>query len=242
MNQFKDKTAIVTGASSGMGEAIARALAAEGAVVALAARRKDRLDAIVAEIAAAGGSAFAVPTDVTVEAQVEALFRTVMERRGKLDLVVASAGVPQATPIEQMSLAEWHAVIDANLTSCFLAGREALKIMKPQGRGRVIFIGSVAARSARPHAAAYVAAKAGLDGLNRALALDGRDHGVAVSVLHPGFTVTGFGPGADGGVGRNAMDPRNIARIVLMMASLPDEQNVLEVLTLPLGMPFLGRG
>ena len=242
MDQFKDKTAIVTGASSGMGEAIARALAVEGAVVALAARRKDRLDAIVAEIAAAGGSAFAVPTDVTVEAEVEALFRTVMHRQGRLDLVVASAGVPQATPIEQMSLAEWHAVMDANLTSCFLAGREALKIMKPQGRGRVIFIGSVAARSARPHAAAYVAAKAGLDGLNRALALDGRDHGVAVSVLHPGFTVTGFGPGADGGVGRNAMDPRNIARIILLMASLPDDQNVLEVLTLPLGMPFLGRG
>ena len=136
MDQFKDKTAIVTGASSGMGEAIARALAAEGAVVALAARRKDRLDAIVAEIAAAGGTAFAVPTDVTVEAQVEALFKTVIDRQGRLDLVVASAGVPQATPIEQMSLAEWHAVMDANLTSCFLAGREALKIMKPQGRGR----------------------------------------------------------------------------------------------------------
>ena len=143
---------------------------------------------------------------------------------------------------EAMSLAEWHAVMDANLTSCFLAGREAMKIMKPRGRGRVIFIGSVAARSPRPDAAAYVTAKYGLDGLTRALALDGRDNGVAVSVLHPGFTVTGFGPGADGGVGRNAMDPRNIARIVLLMASLPDEQNMLEVITLPLGMPFLGRG
>ena len=242
MDEFKGKVAIVTGSSSGMGEAIARALAAEGAVTVLAARRKDRLDAIVADIEAAGGTALAVPTDVTVEAEAEALFKAVMERFGRLDLVVGSAGVPQATPIEAMSLAEWHAVLDSNLTSCFLAGREALKIMKPAGRGRVIFIGSVAARSARPNAAAYVAAKHGLDGLTRALALDGRDFGVAVSVLHPGFTVTGFGPGADGGVGRNAMDPRNIAKIVLMMASLPDDQNVLEVLTLPLGMPFLGRG
>ena len=242
MDQFKDRVAIVTGSSSGMGEAIARALAAEGAKVVLAARRKPRLDAIVAEIEAAGGIAVGVPTDVTVEAEVEALFRSAIERYGKLDLVVGSAGVPQATRIEAMSLAEWHAVIDANLTSCFLAGREALKIMKPRGRGRVIFIGSVAARSPRPDAAAYVTAKYGLDGLTRALALDGRDHGVAVSVLHPGFTVTGFGPGADGGVGRNAMDPRNIARIVLLMASLPDEQNMLEVITLPLGMPFLGRG
>ena len=141
-----------------------------------------------------------------------------------------------------MRLAEWRAVLDANLTSAFLCGREAMKLMKPRGRGRIISIGSVAARSPRPDAAAYVAAKYGLDGLTRALALDGRDHGVAVSVLHPGFTVTGFGPGADGGVGKNAMDPNDIARIVVLMATLPDEQNLLEAITLPLGMPFLGRG
>ena len=242
MIDLKGRTAIVTGASSGMGASIARALAAEGVRVALAARRIERLDAVVDSIATAGGDVFAWPTDVTVEADVEALFRTAHERFGRLDLVVSCAGVPQATPIEQMSLAEWRMVLDTNLTSVFLCGREALKIMKPQGRGRVISIGSVAARSPRPDAAAYVAAKAGLDGLTRALALDGRDHGVAVSVLHPGFTVTGFGPGAEGRPGRMAMDPDDIAAIVVLMASLPDEQNLLEAITLPLGMPFLGRG
>jgi len=242
MIDLEGRSAIVTGASSGIGASIARALAAKGMNVALAARRRDRLEAIVAAIGAAKGDIFACPTDVTLEPDVEALFKAAHDRFGRVDLVVSCAGVPQATPIEQMSLAEWRSVLDANLTSAFLCGREALKIMKPQGRGRVISIGSIAARSPRPDAAAYVAAKAGLDGLTRALALDGRDHGVAVSVLHPGFTVTGFGPGAEGRPGRMAMDPDDIAAIVALMASLPDEQNLLEALTLPLGMPFLGRG
>jgi|WetSurMetagenome_2_1015567.scaffolds.fasta_scaffold147259_2 NAD(P)-dependent dehydrogenase (short-subunit alcohol dehydrogenase family) len=242
MIKLEGRVALVTGSSSGMGAEIAKALAAEGMRVAIAARRPDKLQAVADAIAEAGGEVLAHPADVTVEAEVEALFASVLERFGRIDLVVNSAGVPQATPVEKMSLAEWRAVLDANLTSAFLCGREAMKVMKPQGRGRIISIGSIAARSPRPDAAAYVAAKWGLDGLTRALALDGRDHGVAVSVLHPGFTVTGFGPGADGGVGRNAMDPRDIARILVLMASLPDEQNLLEAVTLPLGMPFLGRG
>ncbi len=160
-----------------------------------------------------------MPTDVVDEDQVVALFETAVDRFGRVDLLVNCAGVPQATPTEEMSLVEWRTVIDANLTSVFLCAREALKLMKPAGRGRIITIGSVAARMPRPDAVAYVAAKAGLDGLNRALALEGRDHGVACSLLHPGFTVTGFGPGADGGVGHNAMDPNEVARIVVLMAT-----------------------
>jgi NAD(P)-dependent dehydrogenase (short-subunit alcohol dehydrogenase family) len=242
MSQLKDRVVVVTGSSSGMGAAIARAFGAEGAKVVLAARRADRLQAVADGIEAAGGAALAAPTDVTDEAQVEALFARAAESCGKVDVLVHSAGVPQATKIEEMSLAEWNQVLGANLSSAFLCGREAYKRMKAQGRGRIIFIGSVAARSPRPDAAAYVAAKYGLDGLTRALALDGRDHGVAVSVLHPGFTVTGFGPGAGGSPGHMAMDPNDIARIVVLMASLPDTHNLLEAITLPLGMPFLGRG
>ena len=242
MIKLAGRTAIVTGSSSGMGEQIARALAAEGMRVILAARRAERLEAVAAEIEAAGGSAHVHATDCTQEAEVEALFRAADEALGDIDLLVNSIGAPQATPITEMSLEEWRRVIDANLTSVFLAGREALKRMKARGRGRIISIGSVAARSPRPQAAAYVAAKFGLDGLTRSMALEGRDHGVAVSVLHPGFTITGFGPDADGQPGRNAMDPRDIAQIVVLMASLPDEHNLLEALTLPLGMPFLGRG
>jgi len=242
MSRLSGRIAIVTGASSGIGAAVARAVAAEGASVVLAARRPAQLEKTAKEIEKAGGVVLPVPTDVTDEGQVVALFETAVDRFGRVDLLVNCAGAPQATPTEQMSLAEWRAVIDANLTSVFLCAREALKLMKPAGRGRIVTIGSVAARMPRPDAVAYVAAKAGLDGLNRALALEGRDFGVAVSLLHPGFTVTGFGPGADGGVGRGAMDPNEVARIVVLMATLPDEQNLLEAITLPLGMPFLGRG
>ena len=242
MSILQDRVAIVTGSSSGMGAAIAVALGAEGMKVALAARRPDRLQEVAEKVAATGAETFVRPTDVTSEPQVEALFAATVERFGRVDLLVHSAGVPQATPIEQMSLAEWDSVLAANLSSAFLCGREAFRRMKPQRRGRIIFIGSVAAKSPRPDAAAYVAAKHGLDGLTKSLALDGRDVGVAVSVLHPGYTVTGFGPGAGGEPGHMAMDARDIARIVVLMASLPDEQNLLEAVTLPLGMPFLGRG
>ncbi|HEX4097790.1 MAG TPA: SDR family oxidoreductase [Caulobacteraceae bacterium] len=242
MIKLEGRTAIVTGSSSGMGAEIARALAAEGMNVMLAARRADRLEQVAGEISAAGGTAVSHPADCAKEAEVEALFRAAVERFGHLDLLVNSTGVPQATPIDEMSLAEWQAVIDANLTSVFLASREAMKLMKTRGRGRIISIGSVASQSPRLHAAAYVTAKYGLDGLTRSLALEGRDHGVAASVLHPGYTVTGFGPGADGKPGRNAMDPRDVAQMVVLMASLPDETNMLEALALPLGMPFLGRG
>jgi NAD(P)-dependent dehydrogenase (short-subunit alcohol dehydrogenase family) len=242
MIKLEGRTAVVTGSSSGMGAEIAKALAAEGMKLVLAARRADRLQAVADEIAAQGGSALVHPADCSQEGEVEALFADAAARLGGVDLLVNSTGVPQATPIEEMSLQEWRAVIDANLTSVFLASREAMRLMKPRGRGRIISIGSVASQSPRLHAAAYVAAKYGLDGLTRALALEGRDHGVAASVLHPGYTVTGFGPGADGKPGRNAMDPRDIAQIVVLMASLPDEHNMLEALTLPLGMPFLGRG
>jgi len=242
MIKLGGRTAIVTGSSSGMGAEIAKALAAEGMIVMLAARRTERLEAIAGEIVAAGGKAFVHADDCTLEDEVETLFRAADERLGRIDLLVNSTGVPQATPIDQMSLDEWRTVIDANLTSVFLASREALKRMKAQGRGRIVSIGSVASQSPRLHAAAYVAAKYGLDGLTRSLALEGRDHGVAASVLHPGFTVTGFGPDADGKSGRNAMDPRDIAQIVVLMASMPDEHNLLEALVLPLGMPFLGRG
>ena len=242
MIKLEGRTAIVTGSSSGMGAEIAKALAAEGVKVMLAARRAERLEAVAQGIAAAGGTALVHPTDCTQEAEVETLFADADDRLGRIDLVVNSTGVPQATPVDEMSLAEWRTVLDANLTSVFLAGREAMKRMKAQGRGRIISIGSVASQSPRPNAAAYVAAKWGLDGLTRAMALEGRDHGVAVSVMHPGFTITGFGPDVTGKPGRNAMDPRDVAQIVVLMASLPDEHNLLEALALPLGMPFLGRG
>ena len=144
------------------------------------------------------------PTDVTVEAEVEGLFNARSTEGFGRWTWWSTAPRPRPPPIEQMRLAEWRGVLDANLTSVFLCaprGAEADEAPGPRAGSSRSALWRPRADQ-RPDAAAYVAAKAGLDGLTRALALDGRDHGVAVSVLHPGFTVTGFGPDADGKVGR----------------------------------------
>ena len=197
---MEGKVIIVTGAGSvgegwGNGKAAAALYAREGGRVLAVDRSIDAARQTQEIIRGEGGVCEVIAADVSKTADVKAIADAAMDHFGRVDVLVHSAGVPQATPVEDMSLAEWKSVLDANLSSAFLCGREAFRRMKGQGRGRIIFIGSVAARSPRPAAAAYVASKFGLDGLTRAMALEGRDHGVAVSVLHPGFTVTGFGPG-----------------------------------------------
>lgn len=236
-------TAIVSGASSGMGEAIAHALADQGVKLVIAARRKDRLAAVAGEINAKGkAQCLPVQADVTKEGDVANLFRKAQEHLGSLDLLVNVAGVAQATPIEDMSYDEWRTVLDASLTSVFLTGREAFRIMKAQKRGRIVSIGSVSAKMPRPGAVAYVSAKFGLDGMNRAMGLEGREHGITCTVIHPGFTATGFGPDAGMKPGRDSLDPADVARMVVFAASLPDDANWLDATIIPIGQPFLGRG
>ena len=237
------KTAIVSGASSGMGEAIAHALAEAGVKLVIAARRKDKLAAVAGEINAKGkGQALAVPADATSEADVANLFQKAHAHLGSLDLLVNVAGVAQATRIEDMSYDEWRTVLDASITSVFLTGREAFRIMKTQQRGRIISIGSISAKMPRMGAVAYVAAKFGLDGMNRAMGLEGREYGITCTVIHPGFTATGFGPDAGVKPGPESLDPRDVARLVLLAADLPDEANMLDSTIIPIGQPFLGRG
>lgn len=237
------KTAIVSGASSGIGEAIAHALAAQGMNIVIAARRKDKLAAVAGEINAQGkGKALPVAADVTKEADVANLFTTAHAHLGSLDLLVNVAGVAQATRIEDMSYDEWRTVLDASITSVFLTGREAFRIMKQQQRGRIISIGSVSAKMPRMGAVAYVAAKFGLDGMNRAMGLEGRDYGITCTVIHPGFVATGFGPDAGTEPSRDALDPKDVARLVVLAADMPDEANVLDSTIIPIGQPFLGRG
>ncbi len=243
MGQLDDKTAVVTGASTGIGAAIARAFAAEGASVVLASRNAERLEQVAAEIGAAGGSARVVPTDVTDEDQVVALFDHIRGALGRLDILVNNAGInaPQAT--DEMSLATWQRVVDTNLTGPFLCGREAMKLMKPQGGGRIINIGSVSAKVPRPNSAPYTATKFGLEGLTRSMALDGRAHGIAVSVLHPGNVFTAIWEGREEVAAREGViQPDDLARVVVAMAALPPDVNLLEGIILPVTMPFLGRG
>lgn len=242
MISIRDRVAIVTGASSGIGRAIALALAAEGAITVLAARSLGKLQELEAEITAAGGRALVVQTDVTDDEQVRTLFTTVRETYGRLDILVNNAGIADHTPTEQLTNERWHEVIAANLHSVFYCSRAALPLMQGQKRGRIINVGSLSAKVPRPHTAAYAASKFALEGLTRSMAIDGRPHGIAVSMVHPGSTVSSLVPGVTDKPRPATMMPLDVARVVLLMATLPDDVNLYEGTILPVEMPFLGRG
>ena len=178
---------LITGASSGIGEARAASFVGPGAKVVLAARRLARLEDLVRRMEAQSGDALAVAADVTDEHDVANLFSQALDRFGTVDVLINNAGIAGGSPAEALSLADWRHVIDPNLTSAFLCARAAFPIMKRQGHGRIINIGSISARVPRAASAAYTASKWGLDGLTRALAIDGCDHDIAVSILHPGW-------------------------------------------------------
>jgi NAD(P)-dependent dehydrogenase (short-subunit alcohol dehydrogenase family) len=246
MKQLQDRVAIVTGANSGIGRAIAEAFAAEGAKVVLAARRKEVLDEVAAGIKAKGGTALAVPTDVTKEPEVIALFKTALDAFGRVDILVNNAGVARRAD-RGSTLKTWQELLDVNLTAAFLCSREAVRTMKSRGGGRIINMASISSRAPRQHSAAYTTSKYALEGLTRSLTLDGRAYGVVASVIHPGVVATGFTPGAKPGPGKTPqdylMDPADVARIAVLMCSLPPEVNLFDATILPNQQPsFLGRG
>lgn len=243
MGQLQDRVAVVTGASTGIGRSIAVAFAREGAKVVLAARKPEALEALARDIGAAGGSALAVPADVTDEARVVALFRRVVEAYGRVDIAVNNAGVATGKPTDELTLETWRSVIDCNVTGAFLCSREAFRIMKRQGGGRILNIGSISAKVPRAHSAAYTTSKFALEGLTRSLAVDGRAHGISASVVQPGNVATPLWNGREQVMQREgAMDPDDLARIAVTMMALPADVNLYEAIVLPLKMPALGRG
>jgi NAD(P)-dependent dehydrogenase (short-subunit alcohol dehydrogenase family) len=243
MGQLQDRVAVVTGASTGIGRGIAVAFAREGAKVVLAARKPEPLAAVAREIEGSGGVALPVPTDVTDESQVLNLFQRTLDAYGRVDILVNNAGVATGKPTDELSLEAWRSVIDCNVTGAFLCAREAFRIMKRQGGGRILNIGSVSAKVPRPNSAAYTTSKYALEGLTRSLAVDGRAHGIAASVLQPGNVVTPLWQGREEVMEREgAMSPDDLARVAVTMMSLPPDLNVFEALILPLKMPMLGRG
>lgn len=240
---LKGKTTIVTGASTGIGKEIARAYARAGANTVLAARSKDKLEALAAEIQAEGGSALVVASDVTSEAQVEALFEKTLTSFGTVDILVNNAGIADHTATDVMTLDRWNEVLAINMTSAFLCSRAAFRLMKASGKGgRILNIGSISAKVPRNNTIAYTASKFAIEGMTRSLALDGREHGIAVSMLHPGSTVSDLVPGVTNQPRPNTMMPEDVARLALLMVTLPADVNLLESTILPVGMPFLGRG
>jgi len=240
---LQGKTAIITGASSGIGLAIATALAEVGANVVLAARSEADLSRLHGDLISRGLPSLPVATDITCEENVVGLFRRTVDYFGGLDLLINNAGVNVVSPTEDLALADWRRVLDTNVTGAFLCIREAFRHMKPRKRGRIISIGSVASQRPRPDSIAYTASKFALEGLTRSAALDGRAHGISVSALHPGNIDTALWSGDDKTIGKEGTMPAaEIARIVVLMAELPPDMNMLEATVIPLGMPFVGRG
>jgi NAD(P)-dependent dehydrogenase (short-subunit alcohol dehydrogenase family) len=243
MEALTGRVAIITGGNSGIGKAIAKAYAKGGAKVVLAARRAEQLKEVADQIKADGGNVLAVATDITKEPDVLALYDKIMKAHGRVDILVNNAGTATRESAEELPLSQWQKVIDVNLTGAFLCAREAFKIMKKQQQGRIINIGSVSAKVPRPNTIAYAASKFGLEGITRALALEGRPHGILVSILHPGNTVSSLGPAPQiGGNPEGRMEAEDLAQVAVLMATLPHEVNMLEALVLPRTMPFLGRG
>ena len=242
MSILQGRVAVITGASSGIGEACAIGFAEKGARVVLAARRAERLEALVARIEGLGGEALAVATDVTDEDAVANLFAQAMARFGQVDVLVNNAGIADSTAADDASLALWRKVIDTNLTSAFLCARSAIRIMKPQGRGRIINVGSISAKVPRADSPAYTASKWGLDGLTRALAIDCRAHNIAVSVFHPGIVATELGGAPSTKPAEMTARPEDAAGIIIHMANMPDHLNFYEALMVQNKIPFLGRG
>ncbi|WP_277773939.1 3-oxoacyl-[acyl-carrier-protein] reductase [Thermoleptolyngbya sichuanensis] len=185
------QVAIVTGASRGIGRAIALALAAEGAKVAVNyASSSGAADAVVAEIAGAGSEAIALQADVSKADQVDALFNAVMEKWGRVDVLVNNAGITRDTLLLRMKPEDWQAVIDLNLTGVFLCTRAASKIMLKQKSGRIINISSVVGLMGNPGQANYSAAKAGVIGFTKSVAKELAPRGITVNAIAPGFIAT----------------------------------------------------
>ena len=191
MNEHTDKrVAVVTGASRGIGEAIAMALAAQGRHVVLVARNETKLNEVKAAIESAGGSASVKTCDVSDGASVTAMIESVAEEFGRLDILVNNAGITRDTLLLRMSDAQWAEVIQTNLTSAFLACRAAAKPMMRGKWGRIINIGSVAGLVGNAGQANYAASKAGLEGLTKSIAKELAGKNITANVVAPGFVET----------------------------------------------------
>lgn len=247
------KVALVTGAGSGIGRAVAVSLLNNGFDTVLTGRRLDALEATAKLAADARTASLVVATDVGDPSAVDALFAKLKGRFGRLDFLFNNAGTgAPPLPLEDLSYAQWKAVVDANLTGAFLCTQGAFRLMKaqdPRG-GRIVNNGSISAHAPRPNSAPYTATKHAITGLTKSSSLDGRKYDIAVGQVDIGnaltdlaFRMTQGVPQANGEIAvEPVMDVQHVANAVLHMASLPLDANVLFMTVMATKMPFVGRG
>jgi NAD(P)-dependent dehydrogenase (short-subunit alcohol dehydrogenase family) len=247
------KVAIVTGAGSGIGRAVAVALLKEGYAVALAGRRAEALNESIALAGVGVDRAIGIPTDVADAAAVRSLFDKTVAKFGRVDVLFNNAGMgAPAVPLDELTDEKWRQVVDVNLTGAFWCTREAFRVMKaqtPRG-GRIINNGSISAHTPRPNSAPYTATKHAITGLTKSSALDGRPFDIACGQIDIGNAGTPLTARMSGGVAQAdgsvrpepTIDVDHVARAVVYMAGLPLDANVLTMTVMATQMPYVGRG
>ena len=247
------RVAVVTGAGSGIGRAVARALGHEGYSVVLAGRRREALEATAAPLDSQGRQTLVVPADVRDPDSVAQLFGRIQEAFGRVDLLFNNAGVgAPGVPLDDLTLEAWRTVVDINLTGVFLCTQHAFRLMKrqqPRG-GRIINNGSISAHVPRPNSSPYTATKHAVTGLTKSTSLDGRKYDIACGQIDIGNAATEMAarmvqgvPQASGEVAAEpVMDVEHVARAVVYMASLPLDTNVQFMTVMATKMPYIGRG
>jgi NAD(P)-dependent dehydrogenase (short-subunit alcohol dehydrogenase family) len=247
------RAAIVTGAGSGIGRAVALTLHSNGYSVALAGRRAAELERTLSLAAPADGTMIAIPTDVSQPDQVRLLFGATLEAFGRLDVLFNNAGTgAPAVPFEDLTFEQWNKVVGVNLTGAFLCAQQAIRTMKSQdpSGGRIINNGSISAHVPRPNSAPYTATKHAITGLTKSLSLDGRKYNIACGQIDVGNAATEMTERMTAGVpqanGTTMIEPRmnvqHVADAVLYMANLPLDANVQFMTVMATNMPFIGRG
>jgi NAD(P)-dependent dehydrogenase (short-subunit alcohol dehydrogenase family) len=249
------KIALVTGAGTGVGRAVAIALAKAGYNLVLAGRRKEPLDSVAGEINSVGSQALAVPSDVSKRESILALFATVKSSFGRLDVLFNNAGMgAPPVPLEDLPFETWQNVVATNFTGMFLCTQEAIKIMKAQNPrgGRIINNGSISAHAPRPFSVAYTSTKHAVTGLTKSTSLDCRQYDICCGQVDIGNAATPMtdrmvqGDGVLQPDGSKRVEARmaaeNVGNAVAYMASLPLDANVLFMTVMANKMPFVGRG
>jgi NAD(P)-dependent dehydrogenase (short-subunit alcohol dehydrogenase family) len=252
MGQLEGKVALVTGSAHSIGKAISVSFAREGADMVIADMETEGLNKTAEEISAIGVRVLPVETNVLESGQIDTLFAKTVETFGRLDILVNCAGIFNGGPVDELEVETWDAVIGTNLRAPFLCTRAAFPIMKKQGGGRIINIGSISAQRPRMFSTPYSTAKAGLVGLTNATALEGREHGINCGILHPGEVTrdrqpvpapdSSPPPGYKPPGPTETMTTEEIAAAAVYMATCPPHVNVLELIQLAIQQPYLGRG